>query len=164
MRRKQMSGMHIQQATNLEDIAVVRLLIQEYVTGLNISLNFQNCDEELATLPGKYAPPAGCLLVARANAQAAGCVALRPLEDGICEMKRLYVRPEFRGHQLGRRLAEAIIGEARRLEYRAMRLDTLDTLKPALALYTSRGFRVIPAYYHNPVPNVVYLELDLKRT
>jgi putative acetyltransferase len=155
-----MSVTQIQPVTSPADIAAVRLLIQEYMAALNVSLCFQNCEEELATLPGKYAPPKGSLLLAKLADQPAGCVALRPLEPGVCEMKRLYVRPAWRGHHLGRQLGEAIIAEARRLRYRSMRLDTLDSLKPALALYRSLGFRVVPAYNDNPLPNVIFMELQ----
>jgi len=145
----------------------VRELFQEYSAGLGISLCFQGFDEELAGLPGKYAPPGGCILLAipadKADANhAAGCVAVRPMdESGICEMKRLYVRPEYRGRKLGLILAEAAVGRAREMGYRAMRLDTLSSMKSAIALYEHLGFKDIEAYCHNPHPGVRYMELDL---
>jgi len=154
-----MSATDITRATTPGDIEAARQLIREYVASLNVSLTFQDCEQEVASLPGKYASPKGCLLLAKVDGCAAGCVALRPLEEGICEMKRLYVRPEFRGRNLGRKLAEEIIAAGRKAGYRVMRLDTLDTLKPAMALYKALGFYEIPAYYPNPITNVVYLEL-----
>lgn len=139
-------------------LATIRELFQEYAAGMGADLNFQGFAEELTTLPGKYAPPKGRLLLASDGTRPAGCVALRPLEAGVCEMKRLFVRVEFRGKGVGRKLAEAIIAEARTLNYQAMRLDTLKTMRPAMALYQSLGFVKIPAYYPNPLDGVVYFE------
>ncbi|HTO85273.1 MAG TPA: GNAT family N-acetyltransferase [Methylomirabilota bacterium] len=150
-------------AQGAADIAVVRDLFREYADGLGVSLDFQGFDEELATLPGTYAPPAGRLLLARRGDDVAGCVGLRPLDDERGEMKRLYLRPRFRGTGLGRRLAEAVIAEARAAGYRSLVLDSLATMQAARGLYDSLGFRAIPAYYDNPLPGVLYAALDLAR-
>ena len=143
-------------------LSEVRRLFAEYAEGLGIDLAFQGFEAELAGLPGAYAPPGGRLLIARVQGMVAGCVGVRPLEPGICEMKRLYVRSEARGFGVGRRLAEAAIGEARAAGYRSMRLDTLETMGAAQALYRTLGFGPIPPYRHNPVPGTAFLSLDLQ--
>ena len=153
----------ITEVSGAEELGTVRRLFQEYAAGLGIDLCFQDFDEELATLPGAYARPDGRLLLAGVGAEAAGCVALRRLEADVCEMKRLYVRPPFRGQGIGRMLAEMITAEGRAAGYRRMRLDTLPFMKGALALYRELGFRDIPAYRKNPVEGAVYLELQLDR-
>jgi ribosomal protein S18 acetylase RimI-like enzyme len=157
--------MRIQPARTQAEIEEARKLFREYEAFLGIDLCFQSFEEELASLPGRYAPPGGELLIAVdsgvGDGKIVGCVALRKLEDGICEMKRLFVKPEARGSGVGRGLARKIITAARELGYSRMRLDTLDRLTEALCLYTSLGFRAIEPYYKNPIPGVVYMELFL---
>ena len=143
------------------DMATVADLFREYQRGLGVDLCFQGFDAELADLPGDYAPPEGALLLARRAGEAVGVVALRPLEPGIAEMKRLYVRPAGRGAGLGRRLAEAILDAARARGYRAVRLDTLHDMTAAHALYEALGFRRIAAYNDNPLDGVRFYELAL---
>lgn len=143
-------------------IAQVKMLFLEYAESLGFSLCFQAFDEELASLPGMYAPPEGRLLIAYLNGEAVGCAALHKLEDGICEMKRLYVRPSARGQGIGKKLSEQIISEARLIGYRRMRLDTIESqMQTAVALYRAQGFREIPPYRHNPIPGALYMELIL---
>ena len=143
-------------------LAQVKKLFLEYAESLGFSLCFQSFDEELASLPGMYAPPEGRLLIAYLDGEAVGCAALHKLEDGICEMKRLYVRPSARGLGIGKKLSEQIVSEARLIGCRRMRLDTIATQMPAaVALYRAQGFREIEPYRENPIPGALYMELDL---
>ncbi len=137
---------------------VVRELFREYQRTIQVDLCFQGFEEELAALPGLYAPPPGRLLVALVDGAVAGCGALRPLGGGFAELKRMWVRPAFRGLGLGRILAEELLRAADAEGYAAVRLDTLDSMRSARALYASLGFREIPAYYDNPLPGVLYRE------
>ena len=150
------------EATTPEDLAQVRRLFRAYADWLGVDLCFQGFERELAELPGAYAPPAGRLLIARVGSDVVGCVGLRPLEPGVCEMKRLWVEPGFGGHGIGRALAERIVAAAREIGHERMRLDTIPGRMPAAQhLYAALGFREIPAYYHNPLDGVVMLELQL---
>jgi len=157
--------LRLTQATTNSDIDEARTLFREYETSLGISLCFQNFDQELANLPGDYAPPRGRLLLAREFDQLMGCIALRPAGPTTCEMKRLFVQPEYRDRKLGRVLVEAIIEEARKIGYTHMRLDTLPgRMDRAIQLYRSIGFVEIPPYYHSPVDSTKFMELDLLTT
>lgn len=150
------------QAESPVQIAQARELFLEYAKSLGFSLCFQNFDKELANLPGDYAPPDGRLLLAFYEGELAGCVALHKLESGVCEMKRLYLRPQFRGKRLGRILADRIIAEARQIGYKRMRLDTVEpVMKDAVAMYRKIGFREIAPYCANPIPGALYMELAL---
>lgn len=155
-------GIELIQATSSQQIDQARELFLEYASSLGFSLCFQNFDQELKDLPGAYAPPGGRLLLARSQLQAAGCVALRPLDQQICEMKRLYVRPAYRGRGVGRMLVDSIILEARTIGYERLRLDTVaSSMQEAIALYRQRGFREIAPYRENPMAGTIYLELLL---
>ena len=164
-----MDSCHLIHADRADQMPHVRRLFTEYAEWIGIDLCFQGFDRELAELPGRYAPPRGRTLLALhgepetelSDEALAGCVALRPLDEHICEMKRLFVRPAFRGQGLGRRLALAVLDEARSIGYRTMRLDTLNTMTEAIALYKSIGFVEIESYYDNPIPCAVYMELVL---
>lgn len=150
------------QAESPSQISEARKVFIEYSERLGISLCFQNFEQELAELPGRYALPDGRLLLAVSGDRIAGCVGLRKIGDGVCEMKRLYVKPEFRGQGLGKALAVYLIEEARSAGYAAMRLDTLPAqMDEAIKLYRFLGFREIGPYYHNPVEGALFLELIL---
>ena len=153
--------MQICQATAPEQIAAMRSLFQEYAAWLRIDLCFQGFAEELATLPGSYAPPRGRLLLASGTGGPAGCVALRPASDTVCEMKRLFVRPAYQGHGLGRTLAQRVISEAKAIGYSTIVLDTLPSMHTAIWLYESLGFVRRSAYYDTPLPETVFMELRL---
>jgi GNAT superfamily N-acetyltransferase len=149
------------QARSPQQVAQARELFLEYAQSLGFSLCFQNFDKELASLPGDYAPPEGRLLLGKYDGALAACVALHKLDSEICEMKRLYLRPSFRGKGLGRALAERIIAEARQIGYRHMRLDTVEPLmKDAVAMYRKLGFREIEPYRANPIAGAMYMELE----
>jgi putative acetyltransferase len=157
-----LKGFSIAQAESPAQIAQARVLFLEYAQSLGFSLCFQGFDKELADLPGDYAPPNGRLLLAELAGHLAGCVALHALEPEVCEMKRLYLRPQFRREGLGRAIAEIIIGEARKIGYKFMRLDTVEpVMKDAVALYRRLGFRQIAAYRPNPMQGTLYMELTL---
>jgi putative acetyltransferase len=139
----------------------IRELFVEYAASLGFDLCFQNFDKELANLAGDYTPPDGRLLLATYEKKIAGCVALRKITDSICEMKRLYVRPGFQGKGIGKELAIAIIEEARKIGYTYMRLDTVPSMREAMALYRSLGFKEIAPYRHNPIDGTIFMELTL---
>jgi GNAT superfamily N-acetyltransferase len=145
-------------AVSVEDVERVRALFLEYERALGVDLGYQGFDDEVASLPGAYAPPRGALFIALDGDEASGCVALRPLGEDLCEMKRLYLRASLRGRGAGRALAQRVIDQARGIGYRAMRLDSLPGMKEAIALYETLGFTRIPAYYPSPVPGTVYME------
>lgn len=151
--------------TSTAELKATEQIFREYATGLGIDLCFQDFDAELADLPGDYAPPRGALMLAWVNDALAGCCALRPLDASdyvnAAEMKRLYVRPIFRGLGLGRQLAEAILEAARLIGYGSVLLDTLDDMEIARAMYADLGFKQIPPYYHNPLAGAHYLKVDL---
>ncbi len=150
------------QAESSAHVVQARELFQEYAQSLGVNLCFQNFEQELARLPGHYAPPDGRLFLAEYDGQMAGCVALHKWEDGICEMKRLYLRPSFRGKGLGRVIAEKIIAEARSIGYQRMRLDTIGPLmKDAVEMYRKLGFQEIAPYRPNPIAGAMYMELQL---
>ncbi|HEX2477040.1 MAG TPA: GNAT family N-acetyltransferase [Lacipirellulaceae bacterium] len=154
--------MQIRQATSPSDIAAARTLLQEYADDIGVDLCFQGFNEELAQLPGSYAPPQGRLLIAWSDDNAAGCVALRPLTATICELKRLFVRPPFRGRGIGKSLVEAIIREAGEIGYTTMQLDTLHTMTAATQLYESLGFVHRTPYYETPLVHTVFMERPLR--
>src|SRR3984893_5817665 len=151
----------ITEAVLPEDQARIARLMREYVEALDADIGFQDFESEHADLPGKYARPEGVVLIAWTAVEAVGIVAYRPLDHRICEMKRLYVLPRFRGTGLGRLLVEELVRDARSHGYRRMVLDTLPSMRPAQALYSAMGFRPIRAYYDNPLPRVIYMALEL---
>jgi putative acetyltransferase len=153
---------HFTQVEHAREIDTARVLFEEYAASLEINLCFQNFDKELAGLPGDYAPPSGRLYLAVENDEVAGCIALRKIGEGICEMKRLYVRPAFRGMGLGRKLTERIVEDARAIGYERMRLDTLPgKMDQAIGIYRSLGFKEIEPYYDNPIEGAAFMELEL---
>ncbi|MCI6033252.1 GNAT family N-acetyltransferase [Fusobacterium varium] len=143
------------------DLENIKLLFNEYTTMLGVNLTFQGYDEEIKNLPGKYALPYGRLYIAYYDNKAAGCIALRKFENDGCEMKRLFVRPEYRHLKIGKKLVDKIIEDARELKYKYMVLDTLSNLHEAVSLYRKSGFQEVEAYYENPLDNVLYFKLEL---
>jgi ribosomal protein S18 acetylase RimI-like enzyme len=154
-------SLRITEARWPDDRVTVAALFREYVASLEEDIGFQNVTEELASLPGKYTRPTGVVLIARDGAAAAGAIAYRMVEPGVCEMKRLYVRPAYRGSGLGRELATELIEHARADGYRTMLLDTLASMGAARALYRDLGFSPVAPYYDNPLPGVMYMALEL---
>lgn len=149
----------VRRVQNEEDLRCVRRLFRAYVDELDFDLDFQNVEDELQALPGPYAPPEGVILLAEEDNEAVGVVAVQPLDDpGVCEMKRLYVRPAHRGQGIGRVLAEAVLKAARNLGYDRMRLDTVASMTRARTLYRSLGFEERAPYYENPLEGAVYME------
>ena len=164
MQAQQLPQIRLETATGPKAIGAVREIFQEYARSLAVDLCFQQFDQELAGLPGEYAPPRGALLLAWVDGQVAGCCALRPLDSAdypnACEMKRLYVRPGYRSLGLGRQLAEATLDAARQAGYASVLLDTLDDMEAARSLYQDLGFEEIPPYYHNPIAGAHYLKAN----
>lgn len=156
-----MANVTVVQVASEQDLREIRALFEEYARSLDFNLCFQGFDRELAELPGRYAPPSGRLLLALVDGAVAGCVALRDIGGGSCEMKRLYVRPAFHGQGVGRRLATAIVEQGRAAGYASMKLDTVPAMKPAIALYESLGFRDIGPYTNNPIEGARYMELTV---
>jgi ribosomal protein S18 acetylase RimI-like enzyme len=151
----------IVQAETQQQLEDARVIFREYAAWLNVDLCFQGFEQELASLPGKYAKPEGRLYLAMFGEQLAGCIALRKLEEGVCEMKRLFVREAYRGHKIGVSLIDVLLAEARVSGYTRMRLDTFPSMKQAVALYQAYGFQPIAPYYHNPHRETMFLELLL---
>ncbi len=155
----------LMEASSAAEFSAARTLMEEYAaqigTSMGVDLCFQNFAAELEQLPNMYGPPTGCLLLAGCDDEWVGCVAVRRFADGVCEMKRLYIKPKARGANLGRRLAENLVAKARLLGYRRMVLDTLEDMTSARRLYRSLGFRETPPYYSNPIAGVSYMELEL---
>ncbi len=156
-----LAAFRIVTAAQPSEVEQVRALVLEYVDSLGVDLGFQDFAREMSGFPGEYTPPGGCLLLAARGEEPAGCVGLRPLEPGMCEMKRLYVRSRYRGQGMGQQLARAVIAEARALGYAAMRLDTLPSMQAAIGMYRELGFQPIAPYYWNPVEGALFFELRL---
>jgi putative acetyltransferase len=157
-----MSEVELRQVDSESDIESAREIFREYEERLALDLCFQNFEDELKRLPGKYSPPSGRLYLARIGDDVAGCIAMRELEPGVCEMKRLFVREDFRGKQIGRMLIDKLLSDARDLGYRRMRLDTFPPkMGNAVRIYESYGFYQIAPYYNNPTEGVLFMELKL---
>ena len=153
--------LRIIRAESKKQIEQAKILFSEYASSLGFDLSFQDFQDELKNIPGEYSPPSGCLLLAVEDEEVTGCVALRDLGDDVCEMKRLYVRPRFRGKRVGRALAMAIIEKAGKIGYDKMRLDTVPSMKEAIGLYRALGFKEITLYRYNPLHGALFMELRL---
>jgi ribosomal protein S18 acetylase RimI-like enzyme len=147
--------------TDGDEVEMARELVAEYTKWLNVDLSFQNIDKELSGFPGEYSDPGGTFIIAKDNDSVVGCVGLKKLDDGVCEMKRLFVNDEYKGRGIGRKLVELVIEEARSRKYRAMRLDSLKKLEAALRIYYENDFHEIAPYYDNPYDDAIYLEKRL---
>ena len=145
----------------LEELEEVREIFIEYADFLQVDLCFQDFEQELQTLHKVYLPPLGCIILAKQDNQVMGCIALKPIAEGVCEMKRLYVRPAARGNAIGKQLVEELIDFAKKAGYKSMKLDTISSLKDAIKLYRSKGFVETEAYVYNPLSEVLYFELKL---
>jgi ribosomal protein S18 acetylase RimI-like enzyme len=161
MKQLKKKNIQIYQAHSSQDISATRELFLEYAQSLGFSLCFQNFDKELKELPGCYAPPDGCIFVAMVDNKYAGCVAIRKFNHDTCEMKRLYIKPEFRKLGIGRQISLTIIDKAKELGYKRMILDTIATMESAVKLYSSLGFKSVDPYYDNPLENVCYFSREL---
>jgi len=158
-----MPGVDVRRARTAAEISDARTLVEEYIASLGIDLEFQGLAEELRRFPGEYAAPNGELLVAYVGTAPAGAVGLRRIDEATCEMKRMFVRPQYRRHGIGRALCRQLLADSVAMGYRTMRLDTLGTMDAAIALYRTFGFREIPPYRYNPIPGAVFLEVDLSQ-
>jgi ribosomal protein S18 acetylase RimI-like enzyme len=153
--------MEISRANNSKYIDYIKALFLQYAEALNVDLSFQNFEDELKVLPGKYSEPEGALLIALEDNEPIGCIALRKIDDETCEMKRLFVKPEYRNMRLGKRLVEEIIKEGKQIGYKSMKLDTLKSMESAVKLYKYFGFKETEPYIYNPIKDAIYMELKL---
>mgnify|MGYP005752343779 FL=1 len=162
LKRKEGIFMNYKIEPAYEKLEEIKMLFQEYTSSLGFDLSFQNYEQEYRSLPGKYAPPKGRLYLLVCEGIAAGCVALKPLEENICEMKRLYIKKEYRKHHFGEELAKKVIEDAKAIGYEKMYLDTMSFMKSAIGLYQKLGFEAVEPYYENPMEGVLYFQLPLK--
>ncbi len=160
-KQSQLDMLNIIEVKSKEQLDEIQKLFREYEAWLGFDLQFQDFEKEVTSLPGKYAPPRGTILMALFNENIAGCIALKPLNESICEMKRFFVRQQFQGKGIGKKLAELIVEKAREIGYTKMRLDTHNSFQAAIGIYKKLGFKETSPYYHNPMPDVSYWELVL---